>query len=552
MAPRAPRTDLATHTVLNQPPPFEDVNLYTTDAALRDAVTRHGAAAHADGFAAFGAKTGSAETAELAHQANRNPPELQVFDRFGGRIDEVSFHPAYHALMALGIGHGVTSAAWTAQSAGHVTHAALLFMMTQAEAGVCCPMSMTYACVPPLRHAPDLEAIWAPRVRAGQYDAESRPARDKAGATLGMAMTEKQGGSDVRSNTTAARPQDDGAYELLGHKWFCSAPMSDAFLTLAHVADAGPTCFLVPRWRPDDSRNPIHIMRLKDKLGDRANASSEIEYHHAWAVPVGAPGHGVRTIIDMVHHTRLDCTIAPAAMMRQAVANAIWHCDHRTAFQRKLIDQPLMQRLLADLVVESEAATALAFRVAASFDGTAVGDPREKAISRIATPVGKYWLNKRVPGVVYEAMEAHGGIGYVEDSGIPRLYRQAPLNSIWEGSGNVICLDVLRALSKSPEAGDALLAELDAVHGADPRLDRARTTLVDRLQRPDLDEGEARRLTESMAVALQGACLVRHGPAPVADAFCDTRLDTDSGMSFGTLPSGVDFGAILERGRAVM
>jgi len=549
MIDRAPESELATHRVTNQPPPFDNVNLYTGDVALRHAVAREGAGWMADALTTFGARTGSAEVADWARRANRQPPELRAFDRFGHRIDEVDYHPAYHWLMDLGIRHGVSSIAWTAESGGHVAHSALLLLMAQAEAGVCCPMSMTHACVPPLRHAPELAETWLPRVTAASYDPTSVPAWEKTGATIGMAMTEKQGGSDVRANSTHARPADDGAWELVGHKWFCSAPMSDAFLTLAQVPEAGPTCFLVPRWRPDGMRNAIRIMRLKDKLGDRANASGEIEYHGARATPVGEPGRGVRTIIEMVQHTRLDCTVAPAALMRQAVANAVWHAQHRTAFQRHLIDQPLMQQLLADLAIESEAATALAFRLARGFDGHAGGDAHETHLSRLMTPVAKYWLNKRLPGLVYEAMEAHGGAGYVETHVMPRIYRQAPLNSIWEGAGNVICLDVLRALNTTPEAGAALMAELRAATGADANLDRAIAALGDRLARHDIPETRARHVTEQMALALQGALLVRHAPAAVADAFCAARLGGHGGSAFGTLPDGVDTGAIVDRAR---
>ena len=546
MPPFRPRTELETHSVANQPPPLPDLDLFDSDTALKQAVARHGGGSHAARLHALGQRAGSAEVADWAARANRQIPELRSFDRYGHRIDEVDFHPAYHGLMDLGLAHGVSAVAWTAAEAGHVAHAGLMFLMAQAEPGVCCPMSMTYAAIPALRHAPAVADDWVPRLTAGVYDPASRPVWDKAGATLGMAMTEKQGGSDVRANATTATPLSDGGYSLRGHKWFCSAPMSDGFLTLA-TTGAGLTCFLVPRWRPDGSRNAIHVLRLKDKLGDRANASSEIEYHDAWAQRVGEDGRGVRTIIEMVHHTRLDCTVAPAALMRQAVANALWHAAHRTAFQRKLLDQPLMRRLLADLALESEAATALAFRNAAAFDGTAAGTEQETAFARLATPVGKYWLNKRVPGLVYEAMEAHGGAGYVEESVMPRLYRQAPLNSIWEGSGNVICLDVLRALHKSPEAGEAVMAEITAAAGANPHLDRAAKALGDRLARRDVTEPEARRLTEQIALALQGALLVRHAPAALADAFCAARLGGEAGLAFGTLGDAADLDAILAR-----
>ncbi len=544
MSPFRPRTKLDTHEVTNQPPPFEDVNLFTSDLALQHALGHAGGADHAGRLAAFGARAGSAEVAEWAMQANRNRPELRAFDRYGRRIDEVEFHPAYHWLMTLGLDAGYAAAAWSGTKAGHVLHAGLEFLMAQAEPGVCCPMTMTYAAPAALHHAPDLAAIWEPRVAAAKYDRASCPAADKAGSTIGMAMTEKQGGSDVRANTTRAVPNGDGAYTLTGHKFFCSAPMSDAFLTLAYT-EKGLTCFLAPRWTPDGERNAIQVMRLKDKMGDHANASSEIEYHGAWAEMVGEEGRGVRTIIEMVQHTRLDCTIAPAAYMRQALANALWHAAHRTAFQKKLIDQPLMRVLLADLAVESEAATALAFRIAASFD--AAGDnPLEAAFSRIATPAGKYWINKRVVNVVYEAMEAQGGSAYVEDSVMPRLFRQSPLNSIWEGSGNVICLDVIRAMRREPESVAAFIDELEKAHGENHLLDRAIDEMKNRLVQPP-GEAEARHLVERMAVVLQAAILVRQGPAAVADAFVATRMSEYPGFAYGGSGAEIDVDAILNR-----
>jgi putative acyl-CoA dehydrogenase len=440
-----------------------------------DAVARSGGDAHRARLSAFGAQAGARETAEWARQANAFVPQLRAFDRYGHRLDEVEFHPAYHALMKLGIEAGMASAAWKETTGGHVLHAALEFLMAETEPGVCCPMTMSYASVAALRHQPEIAAQWLPRIVSSQYDPSSQPAAAKTGVTVGMAMTEKQGGSDVRANTTRAvplaRPGPGQDYSLTGHKWFCSAPMCDAFLTLAY-AERGLSCFLVPRWTLDGERNAIRIHRLKDKLGDRANASSEIEYHGAHAVMIGEEGRGVRTIIDMVQHTRLDCTIAPAAYMRQALAHALWHAAHRSAFQKKLIDQPLMRTLLADMAVESEAATALAFRIARSFD-EAPNDTRAAAFARIATPVAKYWLNKRVVNFVYEAMEVHGGAGYVEESVLPRIFRQSPLNSIWEGSGNVICLDVLRAMARGPDSVAAFVGELEAAQGAYPLLDAA-------------------------------------------------------------------------------
>jgi putative acyl-CoA dehydrogenase len=535
---------LETHDVSNQPPPFEEVNLFTSDVALQAAVQAAGGAAHGERLTAFGAAAGSAETALWAAQANENPPRLKAFDRYGQRIDEVDFHPSYHRLMALGLTAGVSSAAWRGVTAGHVLHAALEFMMAQAEPGVCCPMTMTAAAPAALRHQPDVAAAWMPRIVASHYDPSSQPASGKAGVTIGMAMTEKQGGSDVRANTTRA-VRRDGGYALTGHKWFCSAPMSDAFLTLA-CTDNGLTCFLVPRWTPDGERNAICLMRLKDKMGDRANASAEIEYHGAFAELVGEEGRGVRTIIDMVHHTRLDCIIAPAAYMRQALANALWHAAHRTAFQRKLIDQPLMRTLLADLAIESEAATALTFRIARSFDDSA--DEGAAAFARIATPTAKYWINKRVVNVAYEAMEVLGGAGYIEEGVMPRVYRQSPLNSIWEGSGNVVCLDILRAMARDPQSVHAFVAELEASRGANRELDRAIDGVKAHLARPP-DEAGARRLAETLALALQGAVLVCSAPDFIADAFCATRLCDHPGLSCGAIDARIDADAII--GRAV-
>ncbi len=537
-----PRSTLTTHDVTNQPAPLENFNLFTSDATLAEAVGREGGAIHSDRLSGFGDRVGSADTIALSFDANRNPPELKTFDRYGRRIDEVAFHPAYHKLMDLGLSGGFASIAWTVPHGGHVAHAAILYMMAQVEQGVCCPMTMTYAALPALRHQPDLAAEWVPRLIGGIYDPASGTAAGKRGATIGMAMTEKQGGSDVRANTTRATPVGDGAFSLSGHKWFCSAPMCDAFLTLAYT-DKGLTCFLVPRWTPDGERNAMHIMRLKDKLGDRANASSEIEYHDAYARQVGEEGRGVRTIIEMVHHTRLDCTVAPAAYMRQALAQALWHTSQRTAFQRKLIDQPLMSRVLADLALESEAATTLAFCIARSFDESK--NEAAALFSRIATPIGKYWLNKRVVNFVYEAMECHGGAGYVEESVLPRLYRQAPLNSIWEGSGNVICLDVLRALSREPQTAEALFAEFDAAKGAYATLDRAIENAKAGLA--DVAEPHARRLVENLAVTLQGALLARHAPSAVADAFIATRLGDEPWRTYGAFAGDVDVKAIVDR-----
>jgi putative acyl-CoA dehydrogenase len=546
--PRARSYD--THEVLNQPPPFEDANLYRTDRALSDAVAREGGSFAAARLEALGAVVGSAEVIELAFLANRFTPELKTHDRFGHRIDEVEFHPAWHRLMALAIGHRVPSFGWVeARPGAHVARAGLSFLWGQAEAGVSCPMAMTFAGVPVLRHQQDLAAEWQPRFTSEHYDQHFVPASAKAGAIFGMAMTEKQGGSDVRANTTRAEAENrrgpGEVYFLTGHKWFCSAPMSDAFLTLAY-AEGGLSCFFVPRFMPDGTKNRIFIQRLKQKLGNRSNASSEIEYDGTWARLIGEEGRGVATIIEMVQGTRLECALGSAALMRQALVQALHHAAHRSAFQRRLVDQPLMRNVLADLALESEAATALALRVARAFD-EATRDAAARPFARIATAIAKYWICKRAPAAVGEALECLGGSGYVEESMMPRLYREAPVNSIWEGSGNVICLDVLRALSREPDSVTALVAELEGARGADRRYDR----FVDRLvaefaERGDL-EIRARRLIEDTALALQASLFLKTGRHASSDAFIASRLDGAHGLAFGTLPAGLDFAAIVER-----
>ncbi len=475
-------------------------------------------------------------------QANTSTPVLRTHDRYGYRIDEVDYHPAWHDLMRTAVAHELHALPWREPRPGaHAARAALFFLLSQAEAGHGCPISMTYSGVPALRQQPDVAAEWEPRLTSTQYDPRSRPAAEKTGAICGMAMTEKQGGSDVRANTTRARAMGPGGpgaeYELTGHKWFCSAPMSDLFLVLAHT-DRGLSCFALPRWLPDGSRNRIQVMRLKDKLGNRSNASSEIELDAAWARMIGDDGRGVRTIIEMVNHTRLDCTIGAAATMRQALAQATHHAAHRSAFGKRLVEQPLMQNVLADLCVESEAATAAMMRVARAYDD---GVPaHEHAFARLATAVVKYWTCKRLPGFVGEALECLGGSGYVEESILPRLYREAPVNSVWEGSGNVICLDVLRAMGRSPESVEAFFAEVDHARGGDRRLD----TFVDALRADltdfDAIEYRARHLVERLALALQGSLLVRHGDAAVATAFCASRLAGETGRAYGALPRGLD------------
>ncbi len=544
-----PRTELPTHRVENQPLPLGEVDLYSSDPALREALGREGAAWAEERVRSLGELLGSERVGELGEIANRHVPELRSFDAYGRRIDEVRYDRSYHDLMAIGVEHGVPSIAWEEDRPGaHVAHVAMTYLFSQVESGVVCPLTMNYAVVATLRQEPELAAAWEPGILSRRYDPRPLPAAEKAGLMAGMAMTEKQGGSDLRANTTRAEPagsSGSGEFLLTGHKWFCSAPMSDLFLTLART-ERGLSCFLVPRWLPDGARNGISIQRLKDKLGNRSNASSEIEYERAHAWLLGEEGRGVRTILAMVHHTRNDTVAAPAAYMRQALRHALHHVRQRMAFGRRLVEQPLMRRVLADLAVEVEAAVAVSLRIARSFD-EAPRDPEGRAFCRIATAVAKYWANKRVAGCVAEALECLGGSGYVEESILPRLYREAPLNGIWEGSGNVICLDVLRALGREPGTREAFLGELERARGADGDLDRAIDSLAEDLALEVDREPHARELTERMAVALQGSLLVRHGPPAVAEAFLRTRVGRRGGFCYGTLPDGVDLDAILER-----
>jgi len=535
-----------THEVLNQPPPLVDYDLFGTDRALKEAVVREGADWAMDELGSFGRKLGSAETIEAGRLANAYPPVPRLFDRYGRRIDEVEFHPAWHELMGLAIGEGLHTRPWAEPRPGaHVARAAGVIMMVQIEAGVQCPTTMTYGVVPALKKAPAIAAEWLPRLYSRQYDKRMIPAPEKTGVLMGMGMTEKQGGSDLRANMTRATPAGD-AYRLDGHKWFFSAPMCDAFLVLAQ-APGGLSCFFLPRFLPDGSRNALHVQRLKDKLGNKANASSEVEFHGATAWLVGEEGRGVPTIIEMGNYTRLDCALGSTGLMRQAVAQASHHAAHRSAFQKRLIDQPLMTNVLADLAIESEAATALVLRLARAYD--AQEDPAETAFRRMLTPAAKYWICKRGPALGAEAMEVLGGNGYVEEAIMARLYRELPLNSIWEGSGNVMCLDVLRALAKTPEALDVALAEIQTARGADRRLDAHVTALTDEVARDGFQESQARRLVERLVLALQGALLVRHGDAAVANGFCASRLASSQSGAFGTLPQGIDIRAIAERTR---
>ena len=545
MTPRDPISHLPTHQVINMPPHMGDQDLWGNDRALRHWASHMGGAGHAGHFAHVGHLTGLDETFEKANQANRHGPELRAFDRYGMRINAVEFHPAYHDLMHLAISNKVHNFAWhNEDNAGHVGQSVLTYMFSQPEGGVMCPMAMTYSVVPSLRMAPYLAEEWMPRLLSTQYDRRDIPAAEKTGAMIGMFMTEKQGGSDVRANSTVARPIGDG-YLLTGHKFFCSAPMCDAFLVLANTEVMGISCFLVPRWRPDGTRNTLFIQRMKDKLGNHSNASTEIEFQDTYGVMVGEEGRGIRTIIEMVTGNRLYCAMSSAGIMRQALVQALHHTSHRSAFQKRLIQQPLMQNVLADMAVEVEAALALGLRVAQAMDR--MDDPAEAALARIGTAVAKYWNTKRCPSLVVEALECHGGPGYVEESIMPRLYREAPLNSIWEGSGNVMGLDVLRAMGREAEAIPAVMAELEKARGNHPNLDRAIDDLRDELADPEGLEARMRMVTEMMALTLQAALLTRHGDSPVADAFCASRLAPRYRGAFGTLPKGLDLDAIISR-----
>jgi putative acyl-CoA dehydrogenase len=547
-----PSPTASTHDVVNQPPPLEGYDVYGADAVLCEAVAREGATCGDDDLHALGRLAGTPEAIGWGVDANRHGPELRIYDRYGHRIDEVEFHPAYHRLLEVAVTCGLAAAPWSSggRDGSHVARAAAFVVWSQVDAGVGCPASMTYACVPVLRERPDLAAAWLPAVTARSYDPGLRPVPAKAGALVGMAMTEKQGGSDVRTNTTLAVPDgpaDERTYRLTGHKWFCSAPMSDAFLVLAQ-APGGLSCFLLPRVLPDGERNGIRLQRLKDKLGNRSNASAEIELDAAAAELVGDEGRGVATIARMVALTRLDCVLGTAALLRQGTAQAIHHARHRAAFGRPLADQPLMRNVLADLALESEAATTLGLRLAGGIDRG------ETELVRIGTALGKYLVCKRAPGTLAEALECLGGNGYVEESILPRLYREAPVNSVWEGSGNVNALDVLRAARRSPGTADALLAEIALARRGDARLDAFAARLSSQLAAhasasPDDAAWAARSLVVRMALALQASLLVRYAPTAVADAFCASRLapDDGGGVTLGTLPRGVDAGTILDR-----
>jgi putative acyl-CoA dehydrogenase len=545
-----------THEVFNQSPPFQDVNLFTSDRALREAVEREGAGAAAGQLEAFGRICGSADALEQGRLANEYPPRLKIFDSKGRRLDVVEFHPAYHACMELSVAHGLHCSAWDHLAApgapphpgANVARSAACYMANQMEAGHQCPITMTNAAVPALLVQPDLAQRWVPKILSRTYDKSFRPMSAKSGVTIGMGMTEKQGGTDVRANSTRAEPIGGAGpgteYRITGHKWFMSAPMCDAFLVLAQ-ASRGLSCFLVPRFLPDGSVNALHFQRLKDKLGNRSNASSEVEFTGAHGWMVGEEGRGVPTIIEMVTCTRLDCAVASAGLMRLALANAIHHCRHRTVFQKRLADQPLMQRVLADLALDVEAATALSFRLARSFD--CIADEREAAWRRLMTPVTKFWVCKMGPALGYEAMECLGGNGYVEEGLAARLYRELPLNAIWEGSGNVMALDLLRVLQREPRIVETVTDGLKADIGGDARLGAQLEHVRSMLRDPQALEARGRDLIEGLALLAAGAILAAHAPADVADAFIGSRLGGPGGRTYGLRLHGAKSRSILDR-----
>ena len=535
-----------THEVNNQPFTLANYNAWLTDIALMEAVAREGAGWAKDHLIEFGARTGGDMMAS-GFLANENPPKLRAFDSYGRRLDEVEFHPAYHELMTAGVKYGMNNFAWRNENreSAHVARAAVMYLGSQPEAGFGCPMSMSYAAIPALRHTPQIAEKWLPKLLSQQYDPRSLPMEQKLGCTMGMGMTEKQGGSDLRRNTTRATRQEDGTYEIIGHKWFFSAPMCDAHLVLAQ-SENGLSCFLVPRFRPDGTKNAVRIQRLKDKLGDWANASSEVEFHGAFGELVGVEGRGIATIIEMVALTRLDCMIGSAAQMRQAIVQAIHHTSQREAFGKLLIDQPIMRNVIADLALESEAALALTMRIARAV-GMIETDPHEAALARIATAIGKYWICKRTPVLINEAQECLGGNGYVEENILPRLYRQAPLNSIWEGSGNVQCLDVLRALNKEPETRDALFAELQKSAGKNLYFDAELSLLAGRFGDIETLEFRSRYVIERLALMLQASILLSSAHPEIAEAFCRSRLTGEHGLAFGTLSPDAPIDLLIKR-----
>jgi putative acyl-CoA dehydrogenase len=544
-----PIKQLPTHEVENMPPYMGHQDLWKNDKNLRDAVNREGAGWAEKNLSAFGHLMGSTEMFDHAEKANKNPPELKAFDQYGNRINYVDYHPSYHHLLGVAIKNEIPSFAWNHKKEGsQVAHMALTYMFNQVEGGVMCPMAMTYSVIPALKHNRELEAQWLPKVLSNQYDDRDIPIDQKLGGTIGMFMTEKQGGSDVRANSTRAKPVSSNVgngseYLLTGHKYFCSAPMCDAFLVLANT-DVGLSCFLVPRWKPNGERNSFFIQRLKDKLGNRSNASSEIELDNTLGTMIGEEGKGIKTILDMVIGNRIYCAVSSASLMRQAVVQVLHHVSHRSAFQKRLIDQPLMRNVVADMVLESEAALNLSLRVARAVDNQNSNED-ERSFARISTAISKYWVTKRAPYLIFEALECHGGPGYIEESVMPRLYREAPLNSIWEGSGNVMCLDVLRALQRDKNALPALFKELDLAKGANRNFDVSLDDLKSKLESSKGIETEARLITEKMACLIQASIFIRSGQREKISAFCDSRLGSTWSGAFGTLSEGTNFEEII-------
>ena len=544
-----PIKQLPTHEVENMPPYIGNQDLWKNDKNLRDAVNREGAGWAEKNLSAFGHLMGCTEMFDHAEKANKNPPELKAFDQYGNRINYVDYHPSYHHLLGVAIKNEIPSFAWNHKKEGsQVAHMALTYMFNQVEGGVMCPMAMTYSVIPALKHNPDLEAQWLPKVLSNQYDDRDIPIDQKLGGTIGMFMTEKQGGSDVRANSTRAKPVSSSVgngseYLLTGHKYFCSAPMCDAFLVLANT-NVGLSCFLVPRWKPNGERNSFFIQRLKDKLGNRSNASSEIELDNTLGTMIGEEGKGIKTILDMVIGNRIYCAVSSASLMRQAIVQVLHHVSHRSAFQKRLIDQPLMRNVVADMVLECEAALNLSLRVARAVDNQNSNED-ERSFARISTAISKYWVTKRAPYLVFEALECHGGPGYIEESVMPRLYREAPLNSIWEGSGNVMCLDVLRALQKDKNALPALFKELDLAKGVNRNFDVSLANLKSKLESSRGIETEARLITEKMACLIQASIFIRSGQEEKISAFCYSRLGSIWSGAFGTLSEDTNFDEII-------
>jgi len=546
-----PLKSLPTHDVNNIPPYMGDQNLWLDDTNLREAVKREGAGWAENNLKAFGKLMGKTDMFDHADRANKNSPELKAFDRYGQRINFIEYHPSYHYLLRTAIENEIPNFAWNNKSKGsQVAHMALTYIFNQVEGGVMCPMSMTYSVIPALKYNEELKKEWLPRVLSKIYDDRDIPANLKKGATIGMFMTEKQGGSDIRTNSTKAKPISSSRgngkeYYLTGHKYFCSAPMCDAFLVLGY-SSGGLSCFLVPRWKPDGDRNNLFIQRLKDKLGNRSNASSEIELQDTFGIMIGDEGRGIKTILDMVIGNRIYCTVSSASLMRQAVVQVLHHTTYRSAFQKKLIDQPLMKNVIADMILESDAAANLSMRVARAFDYQEE-DENEKSIARICTTISKYWITKRAPYLIFEALECHGGAGYIEESIMPRLYREAPLNSIWEGSGNVMCVDVLRAIQKDKNAVPAVFNELEKSKGLNSNFDKNVENLYLELKNPEDLEIKSRYITEKLATLLQASIFLINCDEETASTFCNSRLGDDWTGAFGTLPANTNFEKIIKR-----